>query len=434
MTWPPKPDAGPWQFRREMLQDTVSGTDYRYFGDDSARIVLSVTGEYFVTAVVPAGLSDERLAEVLGLDKPARSLADTDTLAGLASDYGLTAYGLGFFDVGRAAATFLDDPSGVNAELLSMAGYDAASLSAVCRDDIRAMAAVVPRFVAGYTSVTAEAIGSNAIIEIRPDLATGLTALAASVPGLGQDHGGLFSFGVSVDLLAARNFVEERLDALDAAPYECEYFSDLQSGVAQLRQTLNQPVPPIIYGSKGFIAVIDSIEGLDVEGRQPPEEVDARLLIANDNAEGLLAMGAMFSPEIAALSIQPDGRPVALPLPQLTQMFDAAYVALTKSALGVSVGTDSGDRLASLMAGDTADPPPSISVRLDGRRYYEFMSEAVRAGSAAGGVEGEDMPEDLQEALSQVMAGVGDAIERIAVDVTLTPRGVEMPATVTLAD
>ena len=60
------------------------------------------------------------------------------------------------------------------------------------------------------------------------------------------------------------------------------------------------------------ILIIDNLEGLDVATQTPPTSIDGTFLLAMDNAQALVAMGAMFSPEIAALNLQPDGNPVAL--------------------------------------------------------------------------------------------------------------------------
>ena len=411
----------------------LDGVSYRYVGDDSGRIVIAIVDDYVVATLVPTELSEEQLANVLGINKPESSIADSGALESLAEAYGFSAYGLGFVDMQRLVNVFVDSPTGVNAELLSMMEFDAASVSDVCKAEIRDVVGVMPRLATGYTDVSVSEIGSNTVFELRSDIATGMSGLAAPVPGLGSDHGGLLSFGLSLDLLAAREFVEGRLTALDADPYQCEYFAGMEQAAAQLRMSLNQPLPPIVYGVKGFLAVIDRIEGLDMTGQKPPEDVDARLLFANDNAAGLLAMGAMFSPELAALDLPSDGTPVELDLPQLTQQFGAAHIAMTDAAIGLSIGNGSPDALADLLKSTPTDPLPSMSMHLDGERYYAFMSEAVQAGNAAGPESAQASPE-VQAAISQVMSGIGDMIERIAVNVTFTERGIEIPATLTLAD
>ena len=48
-----------------------------------------------------------------------------------------------------------------------------------------------------------------------------------------------------------------------------------------------------------------------------------------DNAEGLLAMGAMFSPRICiALNLEPNGEPVRLSMPQVDALGQIVHIAL----------------------------------------------------------------------------------------------------------
>lgn len=420
----------------DLTDASVDGQTYRYAGDDEARIVIAVIGKQAVASIVPTALSETQLKSVLGLTRPAESMADTGAMQELAERYDFGPYAFGFIDVQRFAATFLDAGSGVDAELLALMEYDPAELSDVCRTEIRQAAGIAPRFVSGYTDVTTGKISSNTVLEIRSDLASGLKTLSAPVPGMGMDHGGFASFGMSLDLVAAREFYEARLDALEADPYKCEYFAEFQAGAAQGRQAMNQPLPPIVYGFNGFLAVIDDVGDIDFASQQPPTDIDARLLVANDNAEGLLAMGTMFSPELAALNLQADGKPVELNVPPFTSEFDAAFVAMTDSTLGVSVGEGSDSRLAALLSAPAANPPPFMSMSVDGARYYDYMSQIIEAGANTPGPDGSpnEVSREMQVAMSQVMSGVGDLVERITIDVTFTDRGVEMPSTLTLAD
>ncbi len=421
----------------EMTVAEIDGQSYRYVGDDEGRLVIAIIDDHAVAAIVPASLSQEQLKTVLGLERPTQSIAESGALSDLAERYGYGPYALGYFDVERFAATFLDTASGVNAELLSLMEYDSSTLTDVCRSEIREMSAVVPRLVSGYTEISTRQLSSNTVFEVRDDLARGLMTLSTAVPGMGTDHGGFGSFGLSFDLLAARELWEARLDALEADPFECEYFAEFQAGVAQGREALNQPLPPIAYGFKGFVAVIDSIEGVDFGSGQPPTDIEARVLVANDNAEGLLAMGAMFSPELANLDVQPDGNPVELNLPPITDGFGSAYVAMTESALGIAVGDGSATGLGNLLKSAAGEPPPFMSMHLDGARYYELISQAIEAsGGIAQNPDGsaQELSPEMQQAMSQVMTGIGAMVERISIDMTFTEHGVELPSTVTLAD
>ena len=413
--------------------DTASldGYAYRYTDLDKARLIIAANDDQLVATLVPQALSDEMLKSVLGLAPPARSIAQSGYLEALAGKYGYTSFGLGFVDFERIVASFLDDPGGADAELLGMLDYDATSLSDACREEIRSIVGIGPRLVTGYTEVSAENLKSNTVLELRSDIASGLSKLTSPVPGLGAPHQSLFSFGMSFNLPALREFYSARLDALEADPYECELFAGLQENIAAGREKLNQPVPPIVYGLTGFLAVIDDISGFDFETKQPPERIDASFLVATSDAQSLVAMGAMFSPDLAALDLKPDGKAVPLPLPAAAAgTIDTAYVAMSEKALAVSVGAGSQARLETLVASSPTTPPPFMSMDMDAGRYYTFLGEAIKLGNEQAE---ESESAEIAQATSNMMSTFGKVFSRIAVDVEFTERGIEVPSTVVLA-
>jgi hypothetical protein len=315
--------------------------------------------------------------------------------------------------------------------VLHLIGYDNSQLSDVCKAEVRSVAGIMPRMVIGYTDITKNRFDSNLVFELREDLAEGLQALPAIVPGLGIDTDALLSFGMSLDVKAARSFFEARLDAMEAEPFECEHFADLQASTISGRQALNQPIPPMIYDFKGFLAVIDNLEGLDVATQTPPTSIDGTFLLAMDNAQAIVAMGAMFSPELAAMNLQPDGVPVALELEQLQGMGMDAFVALTEGGLAVSVGEEAETEVAGMLGAKTASPPPFISFSMDAARYYSFMGEAIAVGDDSG--EKAPTPE-MKAAMNEMMQSVADLYERMSGDVLFTEHGIEVRMVETLKD
>ena len=251
--------------------------------------------------------------------------------------------------------------------------------------------------------------------------------MTAPVPGLGSDHGGIFSVGMSTNILAAREFYSGRLDAMESQPYECEEFADLQAGVASGREVLNQPVPPIVYGFKGFLAVIEDIEGLDLKRQQPPTSIDMRLLVSIDNTEGLLAMGALFSPELAALNIEPNGEPVKLEMGQIAALGLTVHIAMTDSAIALSVGDGIEDKLGDMLQAKVSDPSPFMTFDMDAARYYSFIGDAMLADG--GGMDA--MPE-LREATQAIMDMARESFSRLSITVDFTEHGIELQSTVHL--
>jgi len=420
------------QAGQELPVATLGASEYRYLDLHPLRLVVLTTDEYAVMSIVPGSYDESQLSRAVGLEKPRVPLARTKLLAELDKAYGLTGHLRGFVDVERVAATFLGDPGGLNADLLAAVGHDAATISEVCKAEIAGLARVAPRIVFGHTRVTPAQVDSRMVIELRKDLAEGLSTLPAVVPGLGSDPGGFFAFGLGINPLAARNFYEARLDALEAEPFKCEEFSELQAGAASGREALDKPVPPVIYSFRGFLAHISRVEGLDLASDAPPESVDASLLLAIENAEDLVTMAAMVNPEIAALNLLPDGKPVRLELTQLAELAQDAFAALSAGALSVAIGQDAERKAASMLTARGIEPPPLISVSVDSTRYYEILGEAMMREQPAE--DSKPLPPTVRAAMRDAMISSGSIYERMSVDVRLTSRGIDVSGRMTVKD
>jgi len=409
----------------------IGDHSYRYFDAEKIRIIIAVMNDQAVLTLVPSSFDEAQTSQALGLTLPETSIADSGVLQDIASEYGFTDHYVGFFDTTLLVDRFLGDATGLDADLLALMDHEGPELSDVCRSEIRSIAGIMPRMVLGYTEINMDSIASTVVVEIRDDIAAELQSLTAAVPGLGGDQGGLMSFGMSIDVMAARAFFESRLDAMETAPLECEHLAELQAGVAGGREALNQPVPPMIYDFKGFLAIIDEIEGLDIATQTPPTSVDGSFLLAMDNVQALVSFGARFSPELAEMNLQPDGEPVALDMPQMQAMGIAAFAALTENAVAISVGADAEAQLQSMLSADVADSAPLMSFSMDAARYYGFLGEAITAGKQ----DQENSPSPaMQAAMNEIMQAVADIYDRMSVDVRLTARGVELESSVTLKD
>ena len=417
-----------------MTVATIDGQSYRYAGDDEGRLIIAVIENEFVVSLVPTNLSDDVLKSVLGLTLPSSSMADSGELHKIIDDNGYLSHSIGLIDFERIVATFIDDQTGVNQELLTLAEYDRSELDDVCKAEIREMSTIAPRIVTGYTEMSVDQFVSNTIFELRPDIAAEVATLTAPVPGLGNNQGGLFAIGMSIDLLALREFYEARLDAIEANPHECDLFADLQAGVAQGRESLNQPIPPIVYGFKGFLAVIEDIRGMDLANNMRPTGADIRVLVTTDNAAGLLAMGAMFSPEIAGLDIKPNGEPVKFESEQLAGVVDAVYVAMTDTALALSIGEGVEARLGDMISAAVNEPNPFMSMEMDAARYYDFIAQTMQMEKDGDDDEEDEAAAEFKAAVGETMVVVGDMFSRMSFQVYFTEHGVEFPSTMELAE
>lgn len=406
----------------------LDGRRYRYVEDEEGRVVLGAFDDYVVVTILPASFGDDELRQLTGIELPATNIAAAGSLASIARDYNFTSHYIGFVDIRRIAGTFVEGPRGLDALLLADEQDKLDAISDVCREEVIEFTSVAPRAVFGYSKIAADGIDGSMTLELREDLAIGLMAVPAVVPGLGVDSGSLFSVGMGVDPGALRDFAQARLDALASDPYECEYFADLDASARQAREALAQPLPPVAYGFRGIVAVFDDLDISAMQG-VPPTEADAAVLVAIEDAPSLLMTASMFSPELAALDIQPDGTPVALDLPQTAWLPEPPFVALTDDTLALATGDGSRQRIERVLAAKSADPAPFMSFAGDAGRYYGMVGEAVdTAGDTA------ELSPEARAAIRDSMQALAAVYDRLQVDVRFTRRGVTVDAGLTFKE
>jgi hypothetical protein len=219
---------------------------------------------------------------------------------------------------------------------------------------------------------------------------------------------------------------------MEEEPYECELLAPLQASTVQGREALAKPLPPVVYSFRGMLANVTDIQGMDIAGNKPPESIDAGILLAIENAQDLVTMAALMSPEVAALNLLPDGEARPLELPQLATIAEEAFAALSSGALSVSIGAGAGEKAETMLEADVESPMPFMSFSMDAKRYYEFVGDAVMQQEESE--ESEPMPPEMRNAIRDIMVSSGDIYERMSVNVHLTERGIEVGSRITLGN
>jgi len=414
----------------EMELMTIAGNEVRFVTAEEYKLLIAVLDRQVVISAAPDNFSDEQLSTLLGFTAPVANITDSGQLQSIASKYGFGDYFIGYFDFAGIANTFTGGASGLDVELVaSLSNPD--DISDVCREEIRSIAGVAPRMVMGYTAITTERFDSKVVLELRSDIAKGMQKLVAPVPGLGVDPGGLLSFGMSLDIMEMRDFIETQLDAIEADPYACEVFADMDEGVAQARAALAQPMMPMIYDFRGFLALIENIEGLDMATQSPPTAVDGQFLLAMRDAPAMISLGAMFSPDLAGLDLKADGKPALLDLPEAKMAGGDVYIAMNDDALALSVGDGSEMQLGDMLSADVSDNGTLFSFSMDAGRYYAFAGEAM---AEAQDDADNPMTPAMKEATQDVMSAMADMFDRMSLNVLLTQDGIVMEGVETLAE
>ncbi len=415
-----------------LLVGKAKGTSYKYVNAEKMNMIIATLDNHVVMTVVPASFDERQVALALGAKSPRKNLKKSKTLGAIGKEYGFSGYLTGYVDTERLAGIFTGNTTEQDDDFFAAIGETPPAVTDVCAAEIMGMAGIAPRIVFGYSDVSPEQVESAMIVELREDLAAGLATIPASVPGLGMDPGGFMSLGLGLNPMELRKFFEARLDAIEADPYECDKFAKLQAGVASGREVLNKPLPPVVYSFRGFVANIADIQGLDLSKSTAPESIDASILVAIENAESLVMMAAMMDPQIAALNLLPDGKPVKLELAQLAEFAGNAFAALSTDALSISLGESAETKSADMLIADSIEPAPFMSMNMDAARYYSLVGEAMSQEPASD--EEEQMPKAIRDAVRDVMILSGSMYERMSVDVQFTARGVEINSVMKLSD
>ncbi|TAL04993.1 MAG: hypothetical protein EPO03_09415 [Porticoccaceae bacterium] len=406
-------------------------------------LVVAILDKHLV-ATLDAGAKGPPLAEQLGLKRPAHSLLDSGELAQINRDYGFGPHGTFLFDNKRLAGALLAG-EGRDAGFASLLAARGKALSPACRRELAGFADAVPRVVGGYDKLEAKAMAMTSIVELRPDLLQGLLPIAAPVPGLGGagDGKGIdFGFGAKLDKLA--EFLQARATAINTTPYQCEWFAALNTGSGAFAQQLAGLYMAAGWFSGARIALTD----LKWAGEKP-EAVAATLVIASPNPAGLIGMAQGFVPQLAGLNLSPTAEPQPLDLGPLAggalpAASRAAFIAVREGGIGIAIGADAKQSVLAHLTAEPAAPPPLTHIGYDGAVYSLLMrklaamtqslSAAARQAEAAAhpdSVPGPDVDKamiPITTALNNLSAG----IDRVASDVIVTERGMEIRQQMTL--
>ena len=219
---------------------------------------------------------------------------------------------------------------------------------------------------------------------------------------------------------------------MEKDPYECVALAELQASTAKGRAALAQPVPPVVYNFRGMLASVTDITGFDPKSKLPPESIDAGVLLAMENAQDIVNMGALMNPQVAALNLLPDGDARKLDFPELGELAKQAFAALSNSGLSISIGDGAEQEAEAMLEADVASTKPFMSLSMDAQRYYDFVAQAVM--QAEESEEQEPAPVVVREAMRDVMLSSGSIYDRMSTRVYLTSRGIEVATRMTLLD
>lgn len=355
----------------------IGDQDIWTFGTDEVRGVMAIHGAHLVLGLVPGGADQASTRRVLGLDRPARSMADSDALADFNKARGYLPQGSGWIDTRRIVALFGTD-EGV-AAIARASGSEPPALDATCRAEFDAIAAKAPRLAFGYTAFDANRMSMHARLDLEPALARALVALGGSTPG-GAAPDALFDFGIALPILGLRDFLVAQAGAVEKAPFACTHLKEVNDAFAEMRPKLEGMVPPPVANLSGLRLTATHLEW--------PKDADkpdfGGTLVVGSGSPALLAgLAQLASPELQKITLVPDGKPVAIPASALPAGYTdvPVSVAMGDKVLALAIGKDETAGLASIVASPPSKPGVWLDMAFSGRMYGLFGDAIDRFGA-----------------------------------------------------
>lgn len=375
-------------FELSFVKSEVDGKQIREVQNDKVSLLISTDDDYLVISATPTVIKDQMFNQLLGLDKPTQSMAqNTAAIEAVKNKHGFVMDDLLLIDVEKIADHFIN-PSNYNSAMVNFMQIDDNMLSAACKTEISSMIAKAPRMVAGSKVMTNDTIEAAFVWEMDSELSNDMSLMAGRIPQGNADAA--ISFGMSFDLLAAKNLASKYVDAAIADPYTCEHLAPFNAQLQDMQAKLSQPIPPFVGNFKGFNFSLDELKlnmaAAQAENPNPKDIIESlktQVFLAVDETQALLGMAQMMVPQLQGMDIKTDGSLITLadtaPLLGGSDIpIDLAnlYAAVSNDTIGFSMGHEGGGGLETKVQAEGDAILMSSSMNLEG---YKAIMEQVFA-------------------------------------------------------
>lgn len=367
----------------EVRQEGQQTYRARSFASSGTQLIIATQGKQAVLALLPANAAKPLLRQALGLERPAKSVQDSDRLSDLAKAKGYRKYLVGQLDMTRLLPLLLggQDPL-LHAVQVAHAEATTAKTGEPVANQLRTgptcvaeatrIAARVPAASFGYTTLTATRQDARLDIALAADISKAFAGLRVSLPGLGGHGADAAPFDVALALPIAvlREFWSTQVDAVAAKPFACPELTDLNDSFATLGQWLQKAAIPPFGDLQGIGLALDSLQQVK-DGGMP--KMSGRLLVASNNPAGLFAMGQMTVPSLTRVKPVAGGPPQPLPQDLATIIGQPAWLALTDKVLALGVGAGEDVKLAQALKAPVGEPGRTARMHLSGAMYLQWL-------------------------------------------------------------
>jgi hypothetical protein len=353
----------------EKLPVAKTGTqEYWQIGNEHVVCAVAIEGSHLVVTILPVNASDALRQALLGITRPAQSLAAAGTLQALAKQYNFTPYGEGFIDFVRITERLSKPPEGTDAEFATAVGMPAPPTpDATCKSEILEIAHKFPRFVIGAGELTAQRINISAQLEIESGLAQEIAAAFGAAPGTGTPGDGVADVSFALPILKLKDFWIKQADKIAAKPYACAQLKDINDSFAQSKLKVDVTIPPPASDLTGGRFTLDKIELAATPGGMP--DFAGKLLMTSNNPGAVLALAQLAVPALKDFKLAADGKAAALPPSLVPGKIPPLFAAMSDKAIAIGVGAGEDAGLGAYLSAPIAKEAVFLRMSFSGKIY-----------------------------------------------------------------
>jgi hypothetical protein len=408
-----------------MPKAKVGEQEYWQVGSDTIAAAIAIEGRHLVVTMLPPKAGDALKQTLLGITRPAQSLATAGTLEALAKDRGYSPYGEGFVDFVRLAERLGKPLAGSDAEFAHALDLPVAGNDETCRREYLEIAHRFPRVTIGAGELSAQRMRVVTQLEIEAGLAARIAAAVGAAPGSGDANVGVVDFSIALPVLKLKEFWLAQAAAVAAKPYACANLASINEGFAKSSAKLDVTVPPPLSDLTGLRFALSRFALGTAPGAVP--EISGKVLMATNNPLAALAMAQLAMPALQKVKVAADGKPVAIPADALPPMVPPISVAMSDKAIALATGADDIATLGAFLAAPAASPAVFMRMHFSGA-LYGWMAHSFEKMRAA-------MPADAQKHLAQqekVFALYEKWLRSSQITLTAAPTGIVMEQVIEL--
>lgn len=357
--------------------------DYWQFGDEKMNLIVAVQNSHLVLTLWTPDANDQVKQALLGLTRPAKTLADAGNLQAIAKQYGYTPYGEGYFDFVALVQRLSSAPTGADLEIAKAMKLPTAGAitDPVCKAEFLGIAQTFPRVLVGAENVAPNHMKIGMQFEIAASLAQQIATTLTAAPGTGTAAQGLMDFSLSVPVLKLKDFWLKQADAVAAKPFACPALAELNESFRSSKAKVDTTIPPPVSDLTGLRMTISRITHGATPSATP--DVAGKVLMGTSNPLAAIGMAQMAVPQLKDMKIATDGKPVALPA-GLAPGTPPLTIAMSDKAIAIAAGKGEEGNLGDFLSAAPAATPVFMRVQFSGAiyglmaRYGEVFKHRLR--------------------------------------------------------